>query len=121
MAALKFLCTYVCFDKTCSESSGVSCVGMHEAADKTWGIPPFYIKEGPHPNPKGAPFAFQAPTTTSNALRVLRALQLKKAVLLEGSPGVGKTSLVSALAAATGESTPTVPSAMHVIHPGIRP
>ena len=36
---------------------------------------------------------------------MLRALQLKKAVLLEGSPGVGKTSLVSALATATGQPT----------------
>lgn len=37
-------------------------------------------------------------------MRVLRALQLKKAILLEGSPGVGKTSLVAGLAAATGKS-----------------
>lgn len=29
-------------------------------------------------------------------------LQLRKPVLLEGSPGVGKTSLVSAIARATG-------------------
>lgn len=35
-------------------------------------------------------------------MRVLRALQLPKAVLLEGSPGVGKTSLVAALAHAVG-------------------
>ena len=51
----------------------------------------------------GAPkFDFGAPTTARNAGRVLRALQLRKAVLLEGSPGVGKTSLVVALAAASG-------------------
>lgn len=36
---------------------------------------------------------------------MLRALQLRKAVLLEGSPGVGKTSLVAALAAASGKIT----------------
>lgn len=35
-------------------------------------------------------------------MKVLRALQLDKAVLLEGSPGVGKTTLISALASAAG-------------------
>ncbi|KAI5480555.1 hypothetical protein MNV49_000251, partial [Pseudohyphozyma bogoriensis] len=47
-------------------------------------------------------YTLQAPTTRLNAMRLLRALQLTKPVLLEGSPGVGKTSLVTALAAATG-------------------
>lgn len=46
-------------------------------------------------------FSFDAPTTINNSLRVLRGLQLKKPILLEGSPGVGKTSLVTALAQAT--------------------
>jgi midasin len=40
--------------------------------------------------------------TGLNASRVLRGLQLKKPILLEGSPGVGKTSLVAALAKAAG-------------------
>jgi midasin len=48
------------------------------------------------------PFTFEAPTTAKNTMRVVRALQLSKPILLEGSPGVGKTSLVSALAEATG-------------------
>ncbi len=47
-------------------------------------------------------FAFDAPTTRVSALRTLRALQLGKAILLEGSPGVGKTTLIGALAEATG-------------------
>ena len=47
-------------------------------------------------------FAFGAPTTRTSALRVLRALQLGKAILLEGNPGVGKTTLIGALAEATG-------------------
>jgi len=45
-------------------------------------------------------FAFEAPTTKLNAMRVLRALQVKKPILIEGSPGVGKTTLIAALARA---------------------
>jgi len=47
-------------------------------------------------------FAFHAPTTRLNAMRVVRALQMRKPILLEGSPGVGKTSLVAALSQACG-------------------
>ncbi|KDN47531.1 P-loop containing nucleoside triphosphate hydrolase protein [Tilletiaria anomala UBC 951] len=49
-------------------------------------------------------FAFNAPTTLVNTLSVVRALQIpSKAILLEGSPGAGKTSLVNALAAAVSQ------------------
>lgn len=48
-------------------------------------------------------FALHAPTTKLNAMRVIRALQVHKPILLEGSPGVGKTTLVSALAKACGQ------------------
>ncbi|OTA01223.1 hypothetical protein A9Z42_0015340 [Trichoderma parareesei] len=48
-------------------------------------------------------FAFHAPTTRLNAMRVIRAMQTQKPILLEGSPGVGKTSLVVALAQACGQ------------------
>ncbi|KAG9243517.1 hypothetical protein BJ878DRAFT_583161 [Calycina marina] len=49
-------------------------------------------------------FAFEAPTTKMNAMRVLRALQVQKPILIEGSPGVGKTTLISALARACGKN-----------------
>ena len=49
-------------------------------------------------------FNLEAPTTASNAMRVIRALQVHKPILLEGSPGVGKTSLITALAQATGNN-----------------
>ncbi|KAF3354041.1 putative RING finger protein [Verticillium dahliae VDG1] len=46
--------------------------------------------------------AFNAPTTRLNLMRVLRSLQMQKPILLEGSPGVGKTTLVAALASTCG-------------------
>ncbi|KAK6341246.1 hypothetical protein TWF696_008332 [Orbilia brochopaga] len=48
------------------------------------------------------PFEFNATTTSLNAMRVMRAMQLEKPILLEGQPGVGKTSLITALAAVAG-------------------
>ena len=50
-----------------------------------------------------ADYHFAAPTTCSNLKRVLRALQLHKPILLEGSPGVGKTSLIMAIAQVIGQ------------------
>ncbi|GJN90851.1 hypothetical protein Rhopal_003865-T1 [Rhodotorula paludigena] len=64
-------------------------------------IGPFGVKKGELP-PAKVEYTLLAPTTRLNAMRLLRALQLKKPVLLEGSPGVGKTSLVTAVSAATG-------------------
>lgn len=69
--------------------------------DTSFGVGPFRIGRGPH-GIESAPFSFDAQSTRLNALRVLRALQLPKPVLLEGSPGVGKTTLVTALATAAG-------------------
>ena len=74
---------------------------VHETAT-AWGVGPFAIAKGPHP-PAAPPFTFAAPTTAANALRVLRACAVRgRSVLLEGSPGAGKTSLVASLAAQTG-------------------
>ena len=55
-----------------------------------FGASPFFIHVGPLPFPDTG-FNLQAPTTALNMFRVLRAMQLRKPVLLEGSPGVGKT------------------------------
>eukprot|EP01116_Phalansterium_solitarium_P008707 TRINITY_DN2266_c0_g2_i3.p1 TRINITY_DN2266_c0_g2~~TRINITY_DN2266_c0_g2_i3.p1 ORF type:complete len:1859 (-),score=760.71 TRINITY_DN2266_c0_g2_i3:142-5718(-) len=66
-----------------------------------FGVEPFLVPCGAHRVPK-TPYSLTSPTVSHNVLRVLRAMQLPKPILLEGSPGVGKTSLITALAAATG-------------------
>lgn len=94
------------------------------APEGRWGLPPFYVpsclaaedadaEPCPASGSGGARggrgraaggFELGAPTTARNAFRVLRAMQLKKAVLLEGSPGVGKTTLIAALARRVGQT-----------------
>lgn len=49
-------------------------------------------------------FSFDVPTTKQNLYRVARAMLSAKPIMLEGSPGAGKSSLIVALAAATGNS-----------------
>ncbi|XP_048793738.1 midasin isoform X1 [Lagopus muta] len=71
--------------------------------DNFMGIQPFFIPRGPVLQRNSVTdYALNAGTTAVNAQRLLRALQLNKPILLEGSPGVGKTSLVAALAKASG-------------------
>nr|XP_029123013.1 LOW QUALITY PROTEIN: midasin [Elaeis guineensis] len=72
-------------------------------SEDLFGIEPFYIAKGSN-ECKHEGFEFLAPTTSRNVLRVLRAMQLSKPVLLEGSPGVGKTSLIVALAEYSGHT-----------------
>jgi midasin len=64
-------------------------------------IGPFSIQRHLHTRGADPEFTFEPRTTKSNALRVLRALQLTKPIMLEGSPGVGKTALITAVAAAS--------------------
>ncbi|KAJ3682433.1 hypothetical protein LUZ60_015006 [Juncus effusus] len=73
----------------------------HVQSEDLFGIEPFYISKGGFAC-KTEGYEFLAPTTSRNVLRVLRAMQLPKPVLLEGSPGVGKTSLIVALGGFSG-------------------
>jgi midasin len=43
-------------------------------------------------------FNLQVPMTRDNTMQIVRACQVAKPILLEGSPGVGKTSFIIALA-----------------------
>jgi len=52
----------------------------------------------PFSSPNSSGFSFDTPRTRSNLLQLFRALQVDKPILIEGHPGVGKTSLVTALA-----------------------
>ncbi len=76
----------------------------HLQQEQYFGIDPFFISTGPEPIPKRSDFKMSAPTTALNLRRVLRAMQISKPILLEGSPGVGKTSLIAALASMSGHT-----------------
>lgn len=66
------------------------------------GVSPFVIKREEQSQNAGQ-FAFDADTTKVNLKKLLRAFTLNKPVLIEGSPGVGKTSLVENLARQIGK------------------
>lgn len=59
-----------------------------------FGIIPFTIPVGSEEIPANLGFDLSAPTTGLNLRRVLRGMQISKPILLEGSPGVGKTRFV---------------------------
>ena len=72
------------------------------AGDYIFEVGPFSVPKQMRTAIMGSTFSFDPPTTKINALRVVRALQLLKPVMLEGSPGVGKTALIIAIADAIG-------------------
>lgn len=64
----------------------------------------FYLEIGPEPIQKDFTnnFICNAPIVKKSLLKLARAMQLDRPILLEGDPGAGKTSIVSALAKLTG-------------------
>ena len=61
-----------------------------------------YVHVGPLKSTTLNEYSLTAPGPSRNLFRLLRAMQLGKPLLLEGPPGVGKTSLVTTLAHASG-------------------
>ena len=97
-ASADFSCSY----SSSSSSSAAAAVPALSPDAKRWGVPPFLLEVGNAPVPRGHRFDFSAPAVARNARRLLRALAADRPVLVEGPPGVGKTALVSAVAAAAG-------------------
>uniref|UniRef100_A0A8W8MR76 Midasin n=1 Tax=Magallana gigas TaxID=29159 RepID=A0A8W8MR76_MAGGI len=76
--------------------------GVVKLTPEAFCIWPYSIGRGDLESSVDNNYSLQAPTTCVNAQRLLRGLQLSRPLLLEGSPGVGKTSLVAAIAKAAG-------------------
>jgi midasin len=74
----------------------------HNKNTLKFGITPFFSDINQNGPVKTNEFSFSAPTTKKNLFRVLSALSLNKAILLEGPPGVGKSSLIENIANAIG-------------------
>ena len=73
-----------------------------------------YIHVGPMES-SVSHYCLSAEGPLRNAFRLLRAMQLGRPLILEGDPGVGKTSLVSALAAAGGHCLTRINLSEHTV------
>ncbi|KAF1812640.1 P-loop containing nucleoside triphosphate hydrolase protein [Eremomyces bilateralis CBS 781.70] len=65
-------------------------------------VGPFQLPRTETPADNGD-FSMVAPTTRSNIMRIARAMRLPRPILIEGAPGVGKTTLVLELARLLGK------------------
>lgn len=63
-----------------------------------FGVHPYFV-----PCRSASSFCFAAPTSAMNLRQILRAMGLGKGVMLEGDPGIGKTSIVQGIARKMGK------------------
>ncbi|KAG5860613.1 AAA ATPase [Encephalitozoon hellem] len=67
-------------------------------SEKMFGAFPYLLE---YKNPSS--FDFESPTSTLNLRRILRAMGLGRGIMLEGDPGIGKTSIVQGIARKVGK------------------
>ena len=70
---------------------------------------------GPLPGACLEQYCLSAQGPSNNAMRILRAMQLGRPLMLEGNPGVGKTSLVTALANISGHWVTRINLSEHTV------
>ena len=73
---------------------------IHE--NDKFGIYPFTTPVLINNNLRNIDFKFDSETTAKNSLKLLRGMTLNKPILLEGPPGIGKSSIVESMAQVTG-------------------
>lgn len=71
------------------------------SSNEQFGILPYTI---PRSSSAPVPYAFSGPRVLKNLYSLLRGMQINKAILLEGPPGVGKTSIIEALGKVIGHT-----------------
>ncbi|KMV65714.1 AAA ATPase [Encephalitozoon cuniculi EcunIII-L] len=66
--------------------------------ERMFGVLPYLVEHH-----SSSSFDFESPTSTVNLRRILRAMGLGRGTMLEGDPGIGKTSIIQGLARKMGK------------------